>query len=294
MIEQPIVKASAQEIALGFEDRHFDVISALVKREAGISFSTGKSSLIFNRLARRLRTRGIANFDSYCRLLENDGAERAIVVEALTTNHTSFCREPHHFEYLESEVLPALLDRARRGGRVRFWSAGCSSGEEPYTLALSIAKAAERLEPFNPTWFLDADIAILATDIATQMVETGRAGVYPAERVEPIDADLRKRWLLRDGSGFRFDDRLRAMIAFRPLNLFHPWPMAGHFDVIICRNVMIYFGPEERLTLETRFAGALAAGGHLIIGHSERLAAETRDLFVSRGQTIYQLKGAAA
>lgn len=294
MIEQPIVKASAQEIALGFEDRHFDAISALVKREAGISFSTGKSSLIFNRLARRLRTRGIANFDSYCRLLENDGAERAIVVEALTTNHTSFCREPHHFEYLESEILPGLLDRARRGGRVRFWSAGCSSGEEPYTLALSIAKAAERLEPFNPNWFLDADIAILATDIATQMVETGRAGVYPAERVEPIDADLRKRWLVRDGSGFRFDDRMRGMISFRTLNLFQPWPMAGHFDVIICRNVMIYFGPEERLTLERHFAGALNPGGHLIIGHSERLAAETRDLFVSRGQTIYQLQGAAA
>lgn len=294
MIEQGINKASAQELELGFEDRHFDAISALVKREAGISFSTGKSSLIFNRLARRLRSRGIANFDSYCRLLENDGAERAIVVESLTTNHTHFCREPHHFEFIEGELLPKLLEHARRGGRVRFWSAGCSSGEEPYTLALSIAKVAERLEPFNPTWFLDADIAILATDIATQMVETGKAGVYAADRVEPIDADLRKRWLAPDGKGFRFDERLRKMIAFRPLNLFHPWPMSGHFDVIICRNVMIYFGPEERLSLERRFAEALVPQGHLIIGHSERLAPETRTLFASRGQTIYQLEGSAA
>lgn len=283
--------ATPQEIELGFKDRHFDAISEMVRREAGISFSTGKSNLVFNRLAKRLKAKGVSNFDLYCRLLENDNAERAAVVEALTTNHTHFCREPHHFEFLEAEVLPKLLEAARGGKRVRFWSAGCSSGEEPYTLALSIAKAAERMEPFNPNWFLKTDLAILATDIATSMVEIGRIGAYDAERVDPIDAQLRKRWMVPHAKGFQFSEALRSLISYRQLNLFDSWPMQGSFDVIICRNVMIYFGPDERASLEARFAGALKAGGHLIIGHSERLATTTRDRFTSRGQTIYQLAG---
>ena len=194
---------------------------------------------------------------------------------------TRFFREPHHFEHLKTEVLPKLLQSARQGGRVRIWSAACSTGQEPYSIALTILS----LMPDAPEY----DIKILATDIDPNVVITARRGLYPGNEVALIPADLARRWMEPRGDGaLEAGEAMRELVAFRELNLIGQWPMKGRFDVIFCRNVVIYFDEPTQHRIWGRFRGVLQPSGRLYVGHSERV---TDDGFRSDGLTTYALIG---
>jgi chemotaxis protein methyltransferase CheR len=205
---------------------------------------------------------------------------------ALTTNVTRFYREPHHFEDLKRRVLPTLIPRLKARGRARIWSAGCSSGQEPYTIALTVLEMLPEAKAY--------DIKILATDINTQVVAEARAGRYPTEQVSSVPDMLRKRYFTEDGPGHvRATDEPRQLITFRELNLMGDWPFKGQFDVIFCRNVAIYFDDEVQATLWRRFAERLVPGGRLYIGHSERIAGPAAQMLRTDGVTAYQKPGGA-
>jgi chemotaxis protein methyltransferase CheR len=199
------------------------------------------------------------------------------MLAALTTNVTRFFREPHHFESLASTDLPGLIRIAKSGGRVRLWSAGCSSGQEPYSMALVILGQLPEAA--------DLDVRILASDIDPVMVGQAREGRYSDDSIAAIPSELR-RWLQKDGSSWRMGEQVRRLIAFRELNLMDAWPMKGRFHVIFCRNVAIYFDDPTQARLWDRFADVLEPSGRLYIGHSERVSSSR---FESDGLTAYRL-----
>ena len=261
-------------------DADFNAIVALVRDTAGISLGTNKRDLVFGRLNRRLRVLGLTRFTDYCALLDSaDGAaERGEMINAITTNLTSFFREPHHFKFLASDILPALLASSERR-RLRVWSAACSSGEEPYSIAMVLNRALAGKR--------DWDARILATDIDTNMIATAEEGNYEAQRANAIPADFARLVTRRADGRVAMTDGLKQLIAFRPLNLLGAWPMRGKFDVIFCRNVVIYFEKAVQRILFERFADLLTPDGYLLIGHSETLFRVT-DRFESLGHTIYR------
>ncbi|BCH23187.1 CheR family methyltransferase [Mesorhizobium sp. L-8-3] len=264
----------------------FRQIAAILHDDAGISLSEAKAALVYARLAKRLRALGLSSFRDYCALVSSGNAvdERQKLVAALTTNVTKFFREKHHFDHLQRTVLPQLVARARRGGQVRIWSAGCSNGQEAYSAALVILQMMPDV--------LDCDFKILASDIDPNMVAEGRAGLYSDVAVEDVPAEIRNRWLrkVRDGGELKWQvpDEARELVAFRELNLFARWPMKRPFDVIFCRNVAIYFDKDKQAELWARFAGTLLPGGYLYIGHSERIAGPAADIFVNDGITTWR------
>ncbi len=266
--------------------RDFQAIAELLHRETGIHLPEAKRAMVEGRLAKRLRHLGIGGFADYRALIEGpEGAEeRGRMLAALTTNVTRFNREPHHFEALRRDVLPALAARARQGGRVRLWSAACSSGEEPYSMALAVLSVL----PEAP----DLDVKVLATDINADMVARGRAGLYPATALGDVPAEDRSRWFEPAGAGaWRARPALAGLVAFRVLNLMGDWPMRGAFDSVFCRNVVIYFDPPTQARLWSRIAPLIPPGGHLFIGHSERLTGPAANLFRSEGITTYRREG---
>jgi chemotaxis protein methyltransferase CheR len=270
-------------------DAEFASIRELIYREAGISLSASKRALVCSRLAKRLRELGLATHAEYLDYLENrdpTGAERQEMINCLTTNKTDFFREPHHFDFLREVVFPHLEERAAQGGprQLRIWSAACSMGDEPY----SIAMEAMEYPGFARGW----DIRILASDISTRVLRTAQLGVYPLERIAPITVDRRNKYFLR-GSGrlkgfCRVRPELKRLIAFRQLNLMDgSWPIQTDFDVIFCRNVIIYFDePTQRDVLE-KLSRRLRRGGHLILGHSES-PHWLSEMLSPLGQTIYR------
>ena len=270
-----------------FERRHFDVIARLIHQLAGIHLAPHKVEMVYSRLARRLRDLRLPDFDAYCALLDSEAGagEVGFLVNALTTNLTSFFREAHHFEHLEHVALPEL--RARNEGvtrpRLRIWSAGCSSGQEPYTIAMVLAAHMPELR----RW----DARILATDIDTHMVDTARHGVYAGDQATGIPTAIRDRFTRRvreDGeSCLSMGEELRRLITFKPLNLLEPWPMRGPFDAIFCRNVLIYFDRAGRTQVIENFARLLAPDGYLYLGHSESLYGVSTS-FRQAGPTIYR------
>lgn len=265
-----------------------EAIAALTYAEAGILLPSSKAPLVYSRLARRVRARGMTSFGAYVALLEDDAAERTRAIDALTTNHTSFFRESHHFEHFLSEVWPTLASRLATGGSCRVWSAACSSGEEPYTLAMAILGrnrgAASRLAK--------KDFRMLATDLSGEILATARSGRYAADTVRSIPADLRESWLDRSEDGtMTMCAEIRPLVTFRALNLLEDWPMRQLFDAIFCRNVMIYFDDTTKARLQTRLADQLAPGGMLYIGHSERLDAAVADRFTCVGRTAFRKIG---
>jgi chemotaxis protein methyltransferase CheR len=271
------------ESEFALQDSDFRHIVKLVMDTAGIVLSEKKRAFIHGRLGRRLRILGLSDFAEYCRLLESpDGdAERHNLINAITTNHTSFFRESHHFEYLAKTILPALAEARGNGpGRLRVWSAGCSTGEEPYTIAMT-------LRGYQPS-LADWDVKVLATDLDTNVVAHAAAGVYDAERLESIPAPYRKRYITEQQDGRAFmNDELRSLIMFAPLNLLESWPMRGPFDVIFCRNVVIYFDKPTQRRLFDRYADMLKPDGWLFVGHSESLMSVT-SRFDLVGRTIYR------
>lgn len=265
------------------QDSDFNQIVKLVMDTAGIVLSEKKRAFVLGRLGRRLRILGLSDFAEYCRLLESpDGdTERHNLINAITTNHTSFFRESHHFDYLAKTILPALdAARGNRPGRLRIWSAGCSTGEEPYTIAMTLRGC----EPLLADW----DVKILATDLDTNVVAHAAAGAYDPERLESIPAAYRKRYVTERLDGHaHMNDELRSLIMFAPLNLLESWPMTGPFDIIFCRNVVIYFDKPTQRRLFDRYANMLKPDGWLFVGHSESLANVT-DRFNAVGRTIYR------
>ncbi|PLW84438.1 chemotaxis protein CheR [Kineobactrum sediminis] len=262
-------------------DKNFLFVKRFIAEQAGIELSEAKRNLVYGRLVRRVRALGLSSFDDYClRLDSGDSQELEHCVNALTTNLTSFFREVHHFDFLKNELLPRLINE-KKDRRLRVWSAGCSTGEEPYSLAMVLAE----------TMPADWDIRILGTDLDSQVVATGHAGQYTQERITGITEARRKRWFLR-GKGasegqVKVREELRDLTSFKRLNLLDPWPMKGSFDLVFCRNVVIYFSKDTQRTLFERFAEQLNSDGHLFIGHSETLY-NVSDRFKLLGNTIYR------
>lgn len=279
----------AGELKLAPED--FAAMARLVERTTGIQLPETKRPLMVSRLSKRLRALGLTSFTDYRQMIErgdDSGREElARMISSLTTNVTRFFRENGHFEHLARDVLPDLIARARAGARVRLWSAGCSTGEEPYSLAFTLLSAcpdATRL-----------DIRILATDIDPDVVRVGAQGIYPEATIRALSPDHRTRFFSEAApgtDGCEVAAPARELIVFRVLNLIHDWPFRGSFDVILCRNVVIYFNSETQDRLWTRFAARLPEGGRLYIGHSERISADARRYFALDGVTSYRRNAA--
>jgi chemotaxis protein methyltransferase CheR len=269
-----------------FTSDDFNRIATLLQRESGIHLQKSKTSLVYSRLAKRLRALGIESFNEYTKLVASDADERMNMLAALTTNVTRFFREPHHFEHLKTQVLPPLLDAARKGAAVRIWSAGCSTGQEPYSIALTILSMMPDAS--------SRDIKILATDIDPNVVAKGRSGTYAASELQETPADLKRRWFENArGDELRANDELRALISFRELNLIGNWPMRGPFHAIFCRNVVIYFDEATQSQLWSRIVPLLAPNGCLYIGHSERLSGPALGALDSIGITTYRKSSGA-
>ncbi len=258
-----------QDVVLG--EKEFRQISDLVHERCGINLHDGKKELVRARLAKRLREGGFHTFSEYIQHVMNDttGREFSILVDSLSTNLTKFFREEQHFDYLRDVLLPGLVEAKQNDGntRLRAWSAGCSSGEEPYSIAIVLLEALREAG----RW----DVKLLATDVSTRMLRQAEAGRYDAQRVASIPTPLRHKYLVRrherDGDSYEVAHTLRAMVLFRYLNLMEDWPIKGPLDFIFCRNVMIYFDKPTQSRLIDRFYDLLAPGGVLFTGHSESL-----------------------
>jgi chemotaxis protein methyltransferase CheR len=266
-------------------DVEFQFLRDFVYRHCGISLGEQKRQLVQGRLLRRLRALGMKNFADYCELLRRDPeGELGELASVISTNVTSFFREMHHYDLLINDLLPRWLEEKKNGGRLRIWSAGCSTGEEPYALAMVLAEALERSSS-------KVDARILATDLSPQALETARAGTYPLERMGGVSDARRNRWFLRGEGSYegwaRVHPRLHELVTIQPLNLLHDWPMRGPFDAIFCRNVVIYFDKPTKQRLFDRYAGLLEPGGYLFLGHSESMYGLS-DSFELVGRTVYR------
>lgn len=263
-----------------FTDQDFERIRSLIYTHAGISLSLTKRDMVYSRLARRLRANGMTSFQVYLDALMEDGAEWEEFVNALTTNLTAFFRESHHFPVLAEYLVSA---RARIERPLRIWSAGCSTGEEPYSIAMT---AINTFDIWNPP------VRILATDLDSQVIRLAAQGVYHLDRVSKVPERDVKRFFLRGfGSNagmVRMRPEVRRLVTFRTLNLLGAaWPLKGPFDVIFCRNVLIYFDKPTQYRLMQRFHQLMTPDSLLFVGHSESLAHAT-DLFRLKGKTIYE------
>ncbi len=262
-------------------------IARIAEASAGLVIAPGKAVMVGSRLAVRLRDLSLESYADYLALVESDagGEERRRMVAALTTNVTHFFREAHHFETLRDRVLPPLIRRAQAGGRVRIWSAGCATGQEPYSIATTIAAClpgAARL-----------DIRILATDLDPGCLAIARRGHYDDAAVAAVPAALRATGFAAAGPGeVAVKDDVRDLVRFQELNLVGPWPMRGGFDAIFCRNVVIYFSAATQAGLWPRFADRLAQDGWLFVGHAERVPGGG-SAFVTAGITTYRRARAA-
>ena len=283
-----VVAAAAPPFAGGivnypFTDADFALIARRAQADFGLHLTEAKKDLVYSRLAKRLRHLGLADFRSYCRLVEapDSADERMQMLSALTTNVTHFFREEHHFQTLREKVLPPLIAAARSGRRLRLWSAGCSAGQEPYSLAFTILQLCPEAARH--------DIRILATDVDPAILARAREGVYDNDEMKSLPAEVRARHIVEaPGARLAVGEKARALISFGELNLMQDWPIRGPFDVIFCRNVAIYFDKETQSRLWSRFADMLPDGGHLFIGHSERVAGPAAQMLETVGVTTYR------
>lgn len=248
--------------------------AALVYQAAGISLGDAKVELVRSRLIKRLRILQLPDFKAYYDLVKNhdpQGNEMVMLIDAISTNKTDFFRENQHFVFLAEEIFPTLVEQARSNGRgrIRIWSAGCSSGEEPYTLALVLRDALGAQSN-------GIDAKILATDISTKVLASAQEGIYEESKVLPVPPKYKNLGFAKErspkGNVYRIRPEVKSLITFRRLNLMSPeFPFRGLFDVIFCRNVMIYFDKSTQESLVNKFHRYLHPGGHLFIGHSESL-----------------------
>ena len=267
-----------------FTDADFDKIRVFVKAETGIKLSDGKKNMVYGRLSRRLRSLEMKSFSEYFDLVNSNSVsdERGQFINAITTNLTSFFREEHHFNFLKNDLIPRLLVANSADKKIRIWSAGCSTGEEPYSIAIALHESVPNID----RW----DIKILATDLDTNVLAHGQRGVYDIERISALSQERKSTWFLKgkgaNAGNVKVDMRLQSLITFRQLNLMGAWPMKGKFDFMFCRNVVIYFDKETQKVLFDRYADQLKPNANLFLGHSESMHnVSTR--FDLLGQTIY-------
>ncbi|MGM0542026.1 MAG: CheR family methyltransferase [Pseudomonadota bacterium] len=265
-----------------FTEQDFKRVQKIVYDFAGIDLNQSKINLVYNRLAKRIRFLTLTSFGQYLDYVEAQGESEFIqLINSVTTNLTFFFRENHHFEYLAEQVIPSLLISNAASRKIRIWSAGCSTGEEPYSLAIMLK------EKVPSDW----DAQVIATDLDSSVVQTGLNGVYTIDRLKGVSDARQKRWFLK-GSGskdgyVKVKPELQEIIKFDQLNLMSEWPIKDSIDVIFCRNVVIYFDKPTQSKLFDRYADRLPIGGHLFIGHSESLY-KVCNRFELLGQTIYK------
>ncbi|OUR76731.1 hypothetical protein A9Q83_13255 [Alphaproteobacteria bacterium 46_93_T64] len=272
-----------REFALS--NKEFEKLTGLVHSLTGIVLGEHKKDMLYSRLARRLRDLGLQSFNQYCALLDSQQAakETGFLVNAITTNLTKLYRESHHFDSLASYLQTIQKDKYRKTGdkTVLIWSAGCSSGEEPYSIATTILSKAPLLSNWN--------VKILATDLDTNMLAKGREGVYPLSSLDSLPYGYKtaiKDNIQTKDTEIKFRDRAKSLIHFKQLNLLHEWPMKHKFDIIFCRNVLIYFDAETKDNLVQRFTENLRPDGMLFLGHSESLMHKPEEIKLI-GKTTY-------
>jgi len=265
-----------------FKDQDFQRVKKIVYDYAGIDLNDSKKNLVYNRLSKRIRFLGMTTFSAYIDYVEAQGESEFVhLINAITTNLTFFFRENHHFEYLAKTVIPGLVKENANSKKIRVWSAGCSTGEEPYSIAITLKESL-------PTGW---DAKVIATDLDSNVVATGQKGVYKIDRLKGVSEERKKRWFLK-GTGsqegyVKVKPELQEVIEFGQINLMDDWPLRDSIDVIFCRNVVIYFDKPTQTKLFNRYADRLPDNGHLFIGHSESLY-KVCDRFELLGQTIYQ------
>ncbi|MBO6508959.1 MAG: protein-glutamate O-methyltransferase [Roseibium sp.] len=285
---QAIAAQPTDQKEFRFTMKEFRYLSAIVYDQAGIVLKDQKKNMVYSRLVRRLRELDLKSFQEYCQLLESGRGyeETGFLINAITTNLTKFFRENHHFEHLAQVALKDVVGQSAKTGRnrLRIWSAGCSSGVDPYSIAMTLSANFTRLS----AW----DAKILATDLDTSMVARGKEGRYRPEDLENVPASYRKRYFSPSPCGQEMiaSDSLQKLITFKQLNLLKYWPLKGPFDVIFCRNVMIYFDEQTKSKLIHRFAQMLKPGGWLYIGHSESIL-DADAQFKLIGRTTYCRRG---
>lgn len=265
-------------------DKEFKLFQEIIYRQTGIHMSEKKRNLIVARLSKRLRALNLKNFSEYYQhLIDNSSGDEIInLINRVTTNKTDFFREVHHFDLLLQEIFPAIIreGNASRERKLRIWSAGCSTGEEPYSLAMTVSEAfkAER------GW----DIKILATDLDTEVLMKATAGIYPSQAITPVPINYISKYFERTDSGYEVTKSIKSLISFRKLNLMEQaFPMKKSFDMIFCRNVMIYFDDETKSSLVRKFHHHLKENGFMFIGHSESLM-YMKDIFRFLKHTVYR------
>lgn len=276
-----------RDSSLELSTTDFDAIASLALREFGLSLPQSKRQLVQSRLSRRVRALNLPGFDAYTSLLQGSrgGAERDELLSALTTNVTKFFREIHHFEVLMDEVMPELVARARKGERIRIWSAGCSSGQEPYSIALTALKCDPRIGQTN--------FKILATDIDPAIIKKSQTAIYREDEIDGVPqsffrpTDIVRNLDRHDGS-FTVSADVRSLVTFGVINLISNLPFSGAFNIIFCRNVAIYFDRPTQRLVWARFANLLPVDGKLFIGHSERIGKSDRPDLEPDGITIYR------
>jgi len=276
--------AENREREFDFTDHDFAFLRDVVMEHSGISLGEQKRQLVYGRLTRRLRQLGLRSFAEYCGHVEQHLEEElGELINAITTNLTSFFRENHHFEHLAAHALPDIMKRNAGTRRLRLWSSASSTGEEPYSIAMTVAETLGSASGW--------DARILATDIDSQVLAKAQTGVYTEDRITDIPPARQRRWFRRgagaNSSKVKVNEDLQALIAFRQLNLLKDWPMRGPFDIIFCRNVVIYFDKDTQRRLFDRFADILVPNGYLYVGHSESLH-RISERFKLIGKTIYQ------
>ncbi|MBN2646984.1 MAG: protein-glutamate O-methyltransferase CheR [Thiotrichales bacterium] len=271
-----------EEREFTFSDADFAKIKKIVYDYAGIDLNESKKNLVYNRLAKRVRFLQLSSFAEYVRYVQHHGEEEFVhLINAITTNLTFFFRENHHFDYLGQTLLPECLKKNAAERKIRIWSAGCSTGEEPYSIAMVLK------ECVPASW----DARVLATDLDSNVVATAQQGIYPLERLKGVELERKKRFFLK-GKGeqeglARVKPDLAKAIDFGQLNLMDEWPIRAPLDAIFCRNVVIYFDKPTQAKLFDRYAELLPIGGHLFVGHSESLH-NVCDRFELLGKTIYR------
>ncbi|MEM7762601.1 MAG: protein-glutamate O-methyltransferase [Pseudomonadota bacterium] len=264
-----------------------DRVCKLVYDKTGIVLSKAKHDLIQRRLRIRMKATGVSSLEQYMAAIAKPGSpEEEQFFNVMTTNLTSFFRESHHFDFLANTIVPEIQVAKRNSDRrLRIWSAGCSTGEEPYSIAITLRETMSDID----RW----DAKVLCTDLDTSVVQTAKAGIYKEDRLDKMPSRQLRQWFEKQSGDrethYRAVDALRELLVFKPLNLMHRWPMRGKFDVIFCRNVVIYFDKPTQRKLMARYYDALEDGGYLILGHSESLF-NVSDSFDLLGHTVYRKK----
>lgn len=279
-MRQELATPGNNDINETMSDEVFRGFQRIALEQTGIELADGKRAMIVNRFSRRLGALGLTCFEEYLSVVSEPGnSEAREFIDTVTTNLTYFFREPHHFEVLSKTVLPQLAKRVNASTPIRIWSAGCSSGAEPYTLAMVAKEASATSE--HP-------VRILCTDIDTKMVESTRVGSYSEEQMRGLDETRKERWFSKTPSGrYQAKETLCSMLICKQLNLFDSWPIKPGVDVIMCRNVLIYFNPDYQKKLLTNFSLIQKPGAFLFLGHSETLEG-FKDSYRRIDNTVYE------